>query len=205
MNVLKEGHQTFRRKYAQNRKSNMNIVIIDTETTWTDDVMSIGAVIATDQFQPIDSKYYLVEPACYQSAMYADVLHLKGTPAEESGTREDILENMKQWLDGYNVHAIYAYNAGFDKNHMPELGHYDWYDIMKLAAYRQYNRAIPDHMPCYKTGRLKSGYGVESIYRLLSGNQYYYEKHNGWHDAVDELKIMEMLGLSLEEYENAKI
>jgi hypothetical protein len=34
----------------------------------------------------------------------------------------------------------------FDKRHLPELGGYAWYDIMKLAAYRQYNPKIPASM-----------------------------------------------------------
>lgn len=31
------------------------------------------------------------------------------------------------------------------------------------------------------------------------------EKHNGFHDAADDLKIMEMLALPMEIYENARI
>ena len=31
------------------------------------------------------------------------------------------------------------------------------------------------------------------------------EKHNGWYDAVDELKIMEMLALPIEMYVHARI
>ena len=39
-------------------------VVIDTETTWTDDVMSIGAVIADSKnYSIIDSRYYLIDPA----------------------------------------------------------------------------------------------------------------------------------------------
>lgn len=58
-------------------------VVIDTETTWTDDVMSIGAVIAdgTD-FSVIDSRYYLIDPAFRYGGMYSGVLRMRGTPKE---------------------------------------------------------------------------------------------------------------------------
>ncbi len=43
-------------------------------------------------------------------------------------------------------------------------------------------------------GRLRHGYGVEPILRLLSGNSAYRETHNALQDALDELTIMELLG-----------
>ena len=37
--------------------------VIDTETTWTDKVMSIGVVIAdTNTKEVIDAKYYMIDP-----------------------------------------------------------------------------------------------------------------------------------------------
>ena len=36
----------------------------------------------------------------------------------------------------------FAYNACFDRNHLPELRDFDWYNIMHLAAYHQYNAKI---------------------------------------------------------------
>ena len=76
---------------------------------------------------------------------------------------------------------------------------------MRLAAYRQYNRAIPDCADCYKTGRLKRGYGVEDILRMFSGNKQYSETHNAVLDAEDELKIMQLLGRGIEEYKIASV
>lgn len=182
------------------------IVVIDTETTWTDEVMSIGAVIAdSENYQAIDSRYYLITPECRQGGMYSGVLRMNGTPKEICGNRSEIMKNLIDWLDQQGVKSIFAYNATFDKKHIPELHSYNWFDIMRLAAYRQHNKKIPADALCCKTGRLKSNYGVEPMYILLSGNYGYYEKHNGWYDAVDELKIMEMLGHPLEAYEPARI
>lgn len=181
-------------------------VVIDTETTWVDDVMSIGAVVADDaDFSLIDSRYYLIDPYYRAGGMYSSVLHMRGTPREYIAERDEVAADMKQWLWTHSVNTIYAYNASFDKKHLPEFHDFLWHDIMKIAAYRQYNKWIPESAQCCKTGRLKTNYGVESIYRMLSGNSRYNEKHNGWYDAVDELKIMEMLAYPLEVYVKARI
>jgi len=69
-----------------------------------------------------------------------------------------------------------------------------------VAAYRQYNPAIPAWAECCGTGRLKRGYGVEPMLRILSGQSSYRETHNALEDALDELKIMELLGRRPEDY-----
>ena len=181
-----------------------NFVVIDTETTWTDTVMSIGLVIADEACQVLDSRYYLIDPAYRQDAMYSGALFLDGQPKPLVGSRRACMQDILKWLHEYDVCAIFAYNARFDCKHLPELSCCSWYDIMRLAAYRQYNESIR-HLECCKTGRLKHSYGVVSILRLLSGNRAYCEKHNGWFDAMDELKIMQLLGQPLSAYEIAKI
>ncbi|MCI8860506.1 MAG: hypothetical protein HFI71_13505 [Lachnospiraceae bacterium] len=77
------------------------------------------------------------------------------------------------------------------------------YDIMRLAAHRQYNRAILDSADCCKTGKLKRGYGVENVLRILSKNERYRETHNALLDALDKLKIMQLLGCEIREYDVA--
>ena len=179
---------------------------IDTETTWSDEVMSIGAVVADSRdYRLVDSRYYLIDPAYRRGGFFSNALHTRGTPGEIVLSRQKTLADLRAWLSAHGVDAIFAYNALFDQKHMPEFMDYQWFDIMRVAAYRQYNSFIPESVPCCKTGRLKSNYGVEPVYRMLSGNQRYYEKHNGWHDAVDELKIMEMLALPIEAYEVARL
>ena len=71
---------------------------------------------------------------------------------------------------------------------------------MRLAAYRQSNPKIPADADLCSTGRLKRGYGVESMLRLLSGNHTYHETHNAYFDAMEELQIMRLLGHPLTEY-----
>lgn len=88
---------------------------------------------------------------------------------------------------------------------MPEYSKYKWYDIMRLVAYRQYNKVIADSADCYKTGRLKRGYGVENILKMLSNNPKYNETHNAVLDAEDELRIIQLLGHEINEYEIAHV
>jgi len=178
--------------------------VIDTETTWTDKVMSIGVVIADSaSFEPVTKMYFIISPECRSGGMYTDALHI--IKADLTETRAKVIQQLKASLQRYNIRFIFAYNALFDCKHLPELQNYMWFDIMKLAAYRQYNRKIPECAECCSTGRLKRNYGVEPILRMLSGDHSYHETHNAVCDAVDELTIMKLLGWPLSEYARTQV
>ena len=178
--------------------------VIDTETTWGDEVMSIGIAVADfADFGLIDKRYYIITPFKDYGGIYTCALYAKGIMPDLECPRGEAVSDIKAFLAEYGVSLMFAYNAVFDHRHLPELQYLKWYDIMKLAAYRQYNRKIPASAEC--TGRLKRGYGVESIYRMLSGNNRYSELHNALTDAVDELEIMRMLGVGLESYNSAVV
>lgn len=175
--------------------------VIDTETNWIDQVMSIGCCIADSQcFQLLDAKYHILTPEHQIGGMYESTLFIDVKPAPMLCTREEALEDLKRWFADYGVQKVFAYNAAFDRNHLPELRCYQWYDIMRLAAYRQTNPRIPANAECCATGRLKRGYGVEPMLRLLSGNRTYHELHNAITDAYDELEILRLLSHPLDAY-----
>lgn len=175
--------------------------VIDTETNWADEVMSIGTVIAdAATFEIVDSRYHILPAACVLGGMYSDVLYWDAETEPLECSRRAAMADLKRWLGAHGVADVYAYNAGFDWNHLPELAEYRWYDIMRIAAYRQYNDRIPDCAECFKTGRLKRGYGVEPMLRLLSGRRSYREVHNALCDAKDELELMRLLGRAPGEY-----
>ena len=180
--------------------------VIDTETNWADKVMSIGIILAdANTNAPIGGQYYIITPAYRRGGMYSGVLNILKKENTITASRREVINDIKQLLKEYDVSQILAYNAKFDYNHLPELSSYDWYDIMRLAAYKQYNKCIPSHVQCCKTGRMKRGFGVEPIYQMLSGNRRYREIHNAFTDAVDELKIVEMLGYNVSEYEIGRL
>lgn len=175
--------------------------VIDTETTWSDAVMSIGIVIADSvTFELIDKKYYILTPFKNHGGMYSHALYANNIKPDLECTREKAMDDLKGFLFTHDIATIFAYNAAFDYRHLPELRHFAWHDIMKLAAYRQHNPKIPNYAECCGTGRLKSGYGVESIYRLLSDDLGYCEMHNALSDAMDELVIMRLLNHELCRY-----
>ena len=175
--------------------------VIDTETNWADQVMSMGTVIADcETFAPIDSKYHILPRECEIGGMYYHTLFIKTKVKPILCTREEAIADLKQWFRKYGITTIFAYNASFDRNHLPELRGFQWYDIMRLAAYRQHNSKIPLTAECFSTGRMKRGYGVEPMLKLLSKKRSYQETHNAWHDAMDELEIMRLLEHPLDDY-----
>ena len=175
--------------------------VIDTETNWSDQVMSIGTVIADENsFQPVEAKYHVLPIECAVGGMYSGTLFLD-TPVEPIlCTRAEAMDELRTWLQQHGISSIFAYNACFDRNHLPELRCFQWHDIMRLAIYRQHNPKIPACADCYSTGRLKRGYSVESVLRLLSEKHTYSETHNAFHDALDELEIMRLLNHPLANY-----
>lgn len=178
-----------------------NFAVIDTETNWRDAVMSIGIVIADiDTFEPVSSKYYIITPEHKVGGMFSHALFFKDKELNLECTRRKALSDLVACFEKNKVTDIFAYNASFDYRHLPELSSYVWYDIMKLAAYRQHNPKIPKNADCHGTGRLKAGYGVEAILRLLSDDVKYCEQHNALTDAFDELKIMALLQHKIDKY-----
>ncbi len=176
--------------------------VIDVETSWDNEVMSIGVVVAaTKTFQWKEIRYYVIDPVYRTGGMFAYALRLKGKDTVIC-KRKDAIANLINVLQKYDVTSIFAYNAKFDYTHLPELHSFTWYDIMQKAAYRQYNHAIPSTAQCCSTGRLKSGYSVEKIMRMLKGLDEYCETHNALLDAYDELEIMKLLKIDVSEYES---
>lgn len=183
-------------------KYEKNIIVIDTETNWNDEVMSIGIVIADGKnFNIKESKYYILIPESYRGGMYSDVLRLNEKDPFIECSRTEAIHDIKELSSTYHAQDIFAYNAHFDFNHLQELRHFIWHDILKIAAYRQYNHKITADMECCTTGRLKRNYSVQAIYKLLSNNESYNEKHNAIYDAIDELAIMRMLDQPVSLYE----
>jgi hypothetical protein len=173
--------------------------VLDTETNWNNEVMSVGIVIAEDgSFEPIDRKYIIIKDALATGGKYSYALKIKGQNPEFV-IRKKAVKLLMSFLDGYGINALFAYNAPFDARCLPELSDYEWYDILKLAAYKQHNPSIPEDARCCSTGRLKSGYGVENIMHMF-GETGYEELHNALEDAQDELRIMKYLNHPIGKY-----
>ncbi len=176
--------------------------VIDTETNFKDEVMSIGVVIAyAETFDICMLKYYILTPEHLVGGMFSYALKLQWDFDCDTleYSRDQALSELKELLQKNKVSKIFAYNASFDYRHLPELHTYEWYDIMRLASYRQYNSKIPENADCFSTGKLKRNFRVECMKELLTGIGD--EQHNALCDAVDELLcIMKPLGHKIEDY-----
>jgi hypothetical protein len=146
-------------------------------------------------------RYYVLPLACQVGGMYESTLFVETPVQPILCSRANAIADILSWLRSHGIRDLFAYNACFDRNHLPELGNFDWHDILRLAAYRQHNPFIPCTAECCSTGRLKRGYGVEAMLRLLSGQRAYEETHNAILDAFDELEIMCLLGHPLSDYQ----
>lgn len=177
------------------------IAVIDTETNYSDKVMSIGIVIAeASKFKKVDESYYILTPEASTGRMFSSALQLTDGNQTTTCSRKKAIDGIRATLSHYHVSHIFAYNASFDRNHLPELNDFHWYDIMKVAAYAQHNPYIPASAECCKSGRLRRNGGVEPMLRLLLRDSTYCETHNALYDAQDELKILQILDKPLQEY-----
>ncbi|TKA59167.1 hypothetical protein MBOVa_3960 [Mycoplasmopsis bovis 8790] len=191
-------------EYVDDIDEDHNIAVIDVETNIWSEVVSIGVVIADkDTFKLVDQNYWLIGEREQSPSMYSNVYHIP--ELEEYGikdyvvdTYEEAIEKLIEFLDYYNISDWFSYTK-YDYNHLPELHNlYKWFDISKPARNVNTNDFIPKNSPTHKNGALRRNWGVEPIYRLLSGNNQYSEVHNALLDAIDELKIMQMLELTHE-------
>ncbi len=108
-----------------------HFAVLDTETTWSDKVMALGFVIADENgFEEVCGEYYIVDPAYKRGEMYSFELIQPGGK-QVYCSREDVIEAVRKNFREKQVEKVFAYNAAFDKRHLPELGGYAWYDIMK--------------------------------------------------------------------------
>lgn len=169
--------------------------VIDTETNWHDEVMSIGMVVADeDTFEIKNGLYVILAPEFEVGGMFGSVLFKNIKEPAPIFDRAEAIRRVEDMLAAYNTRKLFAYNANFDFKHLPELCEYDWYDIIRIAAYKQFNPRITAEDDCCKSGRLRGHYGVESMLRRLTDDSFYNEEHNALYDAYDELHIMRLLG-----------
>jgi hypothetical protein len=183
-----------------------NIAVIDVETNYDDKAVSIGIVIGdSSTYKVINAKYYVIYPNANIWGMYNDKLFMHHKYATQKATMEDAVQDIIKFLSKYSVENIFAYNANFDYRHVPGLSQYHWYDIMKIAAYKQYNPHLSSRLEYCSTGRLKSKFGVQDMMIMLTASRNYEETHNALYDALDELTLMKLIGLPISKYDIAKI
>ena len=98
------------------RDTTDKFAVVDTETNWNDEVMSIGVVVAdSETWEKIDSVYYIIDPEYRAGGMYASELRPDEDGVRVTG-RQEALQEIKQWLDTYHVRRLFAYNASLTRD-----------------------------------------------------------------------------------------
>lgn len=188
---------------------NKNIVVIDVETNYQNEVFSVGIVIAdSTNFKSIDKKYWIIKNNLKVGGMYARNI-LAPLPLEFREetifleTRKEMIVYLIKFLKYYEVKNWFSYTK-FDFRHLPELHKsFKHNDISIFAKNKQFNKYIPLNAETSKNGDLKRGWKAEDIYRMLTKDENYFETHNALLDAIDELRIMELLNLDIETFLNS--
>ncbi|WP_337892293.1 hypothetical protein [Mesomycoplasma ovipneumoniae] len=195
-------------KKQKNTKVNKNIAVIDVETNYENEVFSVGVVIADSaDFQWFDKEYWIIENNLKVGAMYARNIWapLPLEFREEINvvqTRQEMIAQLIHFLKFYEVKNWFSYTT-FDFRHLPELHKsFEHNDISIFAKSKQFNKHIPLNAELTKNGDLKRGWNAQDIYRLLTKDKGYIETHNALLDAMDELRIMELLDLDIETFLN---
>lgn len=178
--------------------------VIDVETNWDNEAMSIGLVIANSaDYSVADKRYYILYPECKTGGFYSDVLRDVDKSLIADCSRSEAVKDIDNLLDHYRVSDILAYNAPFDYKCMPELHRFTWRDILPIAANRNFNDKLPDNCEFFSTGLLKRGRSLENILRLIYFRGYT-EMHNGLADAIDELLLIKIIALPIDVYREYK-
>ncbi|MDW2891377.1 AAA family ATPase [Mesomycoplasma ovipneumoniae] len=190
-------------------KVNKNIAVIDVETNYDSEIFSVGVVIAdSTNFKLIAKKYWIIENNLKVGGKYASNVWfpLPFEFKEETivvQTREKMIVHLINFLKYYEVKNWFSYTK-YDFWHLPELHEsFEYNDISIVAKNKQFNKYIPLNAETTKNGDLKRGWKVENIYRMVTKNENYLETHNALLDAIDELRIMELLNLDIETFLNS--
>jgi hypothetical protein len=182
----------------------MKFVVIDLETNYSNEIMTAGLVISDDTDFEVQDMFYWIVDSSQIGVFSSQIDHprLKDYPniyhKGEIQCVDKFEKSLTQVLTEAGVEHIFAYNAGFDRRLLPSLVEFKWVDIMSKASNINTNPFIPKELECFKTGRLKKGFGVEPIYRHVTGNKRYKETHNAVLDCLDELEIIKRLGYKVD-------
>lgn len=187
--VEDNGNELLFMKHLDKISSNSeNFAVIDVETNYSNEPMSVGVVISNCNFEVIDSVYFAITPEIYDGGMFSGQLRFDTIPYIKS-TKKRTIEIIQLALAKYGVKYVFAYNSSFDSKCLKELNN-EWCDIVSTVAYKQYNPLLngKNEIPFSNTGRLKK-YSFETVMKLTVDNNYC-ETHNALLDAVDELFLM---------------
>ena len=82
--------------------------------------MSIGVVLSDEDMRPLESAYYVLAPEYMEGGLYSHALAHERAKDPIVCTRREAMQDILNMCLKHNVTRIFAYNALFDKSHLPE-------------------------------------------------------------------------------------
>ena len=80
-----------------NNEENSYFAVIDTETNWDNEVMSIGIAVADSKsFDLKATKYYILTPECNVGGMFSFVLEMKKIKVDMKNSRKKVISDIIQ-------------------------------------------------------------------------------------------------------------
>lgn len=172
--------------------ANVPVAVLRTMTNSEGSLCAVGVVITnTADWRPIAEYRYVIAPEAETADQ--DVLFL---PVEKdcictSCRSEHLLFRLKQMLSEEKVQYIVSYGSSA-RFFLPGID-LPWLDIQNVSAYRKYNPFIPKKAKLYRNGRMKSGYGMEAMMRIVTGDKSYIRTGNPVRDCEADLCILERI------------
>lgn len=177
--------------------------IIDTKTNYYGNAISIGVVVVNSHFEIQQAQYYLIPEELIHDHNHKDDFDIIHVYKTYFGRLFDCENHIRTLMNQYNITNIYAYNAFYVKKSLPEMNNYNWFDIAKVATYKQYNHELPLDADYDENGQLLR-YAMKNVIELMM-KTYYKCVNHALYNALDELKIMKLIGLPIEKYSHTKI
>ena len=113
--------------------------MIDTETNWADQVMSIGCCLAdADTFTPLEMKYHILPIECQIGGIYYDALFLDTPVKPILCTRAEAMSDLR----GYGVEPMLRMLSGdrtYRETHNAMFDAVDELEIMRLMGHHILN------------------------------------------------------------------
>nr|WP_233750257.1 AAA family ATPase [Mycoplasmopsis agalactiae] len=113
-------------EYDETVTEDSNIAVIDVETNFFNEVVSIGVAIADkNNFKLVDQNYWLIgereqSPSMYSNAYHIPELEKYGIKDYVVDTYDEAIEKLIEFLDYYNISDWFSYTK-FDHRYLPEL------------------------------------------------------------------------------------
>lgn len=188
------------------QQENLDIIaIIDAKLNFIDEIISIGiAIVDAKTFEIKTAEYFLVPEELIIDGFNNGNITIAHTYQTYFGAHKDIENHIRKLLNQYNITNIYTFNGKFIYSKLTGLQKYHWYDIMKVAAYKQYNYKLPDNLMFNDQGRLLYKCNIKDLMEILTKTYFYYTNH-ALYDVLDETKMMKLLDLNINVYDCAKM